>query len=99
MACRAENPELPDATLEDGWKLEIYCKYFCLEFYLESGSKSLEIQFSIEGNGCHDKKTSTSFFQSVPIFFFFEKHFFSSRYTSISIEFGKLSERIQHQRR
>ena len=26
MACRAENPELPDATLEDGWKLEIYCK-------------------------------------------------------------------------
>ena len=28
MACRAENPELPDATLEDGWKLEIYCKFF-----------------------------------------------------------------------
>ena len=26
MACRAENSELPDATLEDGWKLEIYCK-------------------------------------------------------------------------
>jgi hypothetical protein len=26
MSCRAENPELPDATLEDGWKLEIYCK-------------------------------------------------------------------------
>ena len=26
MACRAENSELPDATLEDGWKLEIHCK-------------------------------------------------------------------------
>ena len=26
MSCRAENPELPDATLEDGWKLEIHCK-------------------------------------------------------------------------
>ena len=26
MACRAENPELPDATLEDGWKLEIHCE-------------------------------------------------------------------------
>ena len=26
MACRAENRELPAATLEDGWKLEIYCK-------------------------------------------------------------------------
>ena len=25
MACRAENSELPDATLEDGWKLEIHC--------------------------------------------------------------------------
>ena len=24
MSCRAENPELPDATLEDGWKLEIH---------------------------------------------------------------------------
>ena len=79
MACRAENPELPDATLEDGWKLEIYCKYFCLEFYLESGSKSLEIQFSIEGNGCHDKKTSTSFFQSVPIFFSLKNIFFPSQ--------------------
>ena len=30
MSCRAENPELPDATLEDGWKLEIYCKIFKL---------------------------------------------------------------------
>lgn len=28
MACRAENPELPDATLEDGWKLEIHCNPF-----------------------------------------------------------------------
>ena len=27
MACRAENPELPDATLEDGWKLEIHCEW------------------------------------------------------------------------
>jgi len=26
MACRAENPEVPDATLEDGWKVEIHCK-------------------------------------------------------------------------
>ena len=33
MACRAENSELPDATLEDGWKLEIHCK-FLSEKYL-----------------------------------------------------------------
>ena len=32
MACRAENPELPDATLEDGWKLEIYCMFFYNDF-------------------------------------------------------------------
>ena len=38
-------------------------------------------------------------FSKCAYFFFFEKHYFSSRYTSISIEFGKLSERIQHQRR
>ena len=30
MACRAENSELPDATLEDGWKLEIHCKIFTI---------------------------------------------------------------------
>ena len=35
MACRAENPELPDATLEDGWKLEIYCKFFTIHSNLE----------------------------------------------------------------
>ena len=28
-----------------------------------------EFNFSIEGNGCQDKENSTSFFQSVPIFF------------------------------
>ena len=33
IACRAENSELPDATLEDGWKLEIHCK-FLSENYL-----------------------------------------------------------------
>ena len=27
MSCRAENPELPDSSIEDGWKLEIHCKY------------------------------------------------------------------------
>ena len=34
MSCRAENPELPDSSMEDGWKLEIHCKgcqFICLD--------------------------------------------------------------------
>ena len=104
MACRAENPELPDATLEDGWKLEIYCKYFffynfCLDLYLESGSKSKRIQFFNRRKRMSRQRELNLIFSKCAYFFFFEKHYFSSRYTSISIEFGKLSERIQHQRR
>jgi hypothetical protein len=34
MACRAENPEVPDATLEDGWKVEIHCKSFKASYFL-----------------------------------------------------------------
>ena len=26
MSCKAENPELPDSSIEDGWKLEIHCE-------------------------------------------------------------------------
>ncbi len=27
MSCRAENPEVPDSSMEDGWKLKIHCEF------------------------------------------------------------------------
>ncbi|KYM80063.1 hypothetical protein ALC53_09589 [Atta colombica] len=27
LVCRAENPKLPDASIEDRWKLKVHCKY------------------------------------------------------------------------
>lgn len=27
LVCRAENPKLPEAGIEDRWKLQVHCKY------------------------------------------------------------------------
>lgn len=27
LVCRAENPKLPEAGIEDRWKLKVHCKY------------------------------------------------------------------------
>lgn len=27
LACRAENPKLPEAAIEDRWKLKVHCEY------------------------------------------------------------------------
>lgn len=27
LVCRAENPKLPEASIEDRWKLRVHCKY------------------------------------------------------------------------
>ena len=28
LSCSGENPLIPSATIQDTWKLDIYCKYF-----------------------------------------------------------------------
>lgn len=33
LSCRAENTIVSSEGLEDGWRLEIQCKYYILQFY------------------------------------------------------------------